>query len=145
MVPSTRKFGISLVLIATMAAGGAFAEDAGPPHDVDHAGLPKLGKVWLEKNPYRGTKYQALATKIGADAFNQNCARCHGLDAISGGIAPDLRYLDKGEMGDAWFIHRIRNGYTQNGMTKMPRWQGILSQETMWAIRCYLDSRYKGP
>ena len=92
-----------------------------------------------KKNPYRGTKFQDLATKIGASGFNQNCARCHGIEAISGGLAPDLRYLDKGADGDAWFINRIRHGYTQNGVTKMPHFEGILSQEAMWAIRTYLE------
>jgi mono/diheme cytochrome c family protein len=29
-----------------------------------------------------------LALKIGASAYNQNCARCHGLEAVTGGIAP---------------------------------------------------------
>ena len=77
-------------------------------------------------------------------AFNQNCARCHGLEAESGGLAPDLRYLDKGDDGDAWFINRIRHGYTQNGMTKMPRLRRHPVQEAMWAIRTYLDSRYAG-
>jgi len=61
-----------------------------------------------------------------------------------GGLAPDLRYLDKAEDGDKWFLNRIRHGYTQNGMTKMPAFEGILSQEAMWAIRTYLDSRYDG-
>ena len=45
---------------------------------------------------------------------------------------------------DEWFINRIRHGYTLNGMTKMPAFEGILSQEAMWAIRTYLDSRYDG-
>ena len=49
-----------------------------------------------------------------------------------------------GEEGDAWFINRIRHGYTQNGITKMPAFEGILSQEAMWAIRTYLDSRFQG-
>ena len=31
---------------------------------------------------------------LGAPLYKENCARCHGLEAISGGIAPDLRKLD---------------------------------------------------
>lgn len=57
-----------------------------------------------------------------------------------GGLAPDLRHLDKAEAGDEWFINRIRHG-SQN---EMPAFEGVLSQEAMWAIRTYLDARYDG-
>jgi len=141
----TRNLGLSLIFCASaLSAGPVLAHGNVTPQAVDTSGLPPAGSDWLEKNPYRGTKDQELATKIGSSGFNQNCARCHGLEAESGGLAPDLRYLDKGEEGDAWFINRVRHGYAQNGVTKMPVWEGILSQEAMWAIRSYLDSRYQG-
>jgi cytochrome c-550 PedF len=140
-----RKLGLTLaVCMALFGAQRVMAHGNVTPQPVDTTGLPDVGKDWLEKNPYRGTKFQDLATKIGASGFNQNCARCHGIEAISGGLAPDLRYLDKGADGDAWFINRIRHGYTQNGVTKMPAFEGILSQEAMWSIRTYLDSRFQG-
>ena len=133
----------ALVSVAILVFGvaSAFAHGDVTPQPVDTKGLKPLGKDWLKANPYRG---EELAQKIGASGFNQNCARCHGLQAVSGGLAPDLRYLDKGDAGDEWFLNRIRHGYTQNGMTKMPAFEGILSQEAMWAIRSYLDSRYAG-
>ena len=56
-------------------------------------------------------------------------------------IAPDLRNLDPGPDGDEWFIQLTRNGYKQNGVEKMPKFEGILSQEAMWAIRAWLDTR----
>ena len=62
------------------------------PQAVDTTGLPVLGDKWRDENPYRTNK---LALKIGTSAYTQNCARCHGLDAVSGGIAPDLRLLDR--------------------------------------------------
>lgn len=129
----------ALVLIAELAIGRALAHGDVTPQPVDTTGLDPLGPDWRAANPYRGNE---VALKIGSSGFNQNCARCHGLQAVSGGLAPDLRYLDKAEAGDEWFINRIRHGYTQNGMTKMPAFEGILSQEAMWAIRTYLDSRY---
>ena len=101
-------------------------------------GLPPLGDKWLTENPYRGNP---LAIKIGAHGYTQNCARCHGIDAVSGGIAPDLRNLDPGPDGDEWFIQLTRNGYKQNGVEKMPKFEGILGQEAMWAIRAWLDTR----
>lgn len=142
MALNTRKLGLSLLVCLSLAAAGrALAHGDVTPQPVDTKGLDSLGPDWREANPYRGN---ALALQIGHSGFAQNCARCHGIEAESGGIAPDLRYLDKGEDGDAWFINRIRHGYTQNGITKMPAFEGILSQEAMWAIRTYLDSRFQG-
>ncbi|WP_428635123.1 cytochrome c-550 PedF [Sedimenticola sp.] len=109
------------------------------PQAVDITGLKELGEEWLETNPYTGNK---TAIKIGASAYNQNCARCHGLEAISGGIAPDLRKLEPGAEGDEWFTYRVRNGATRNGIPYMPKFEGVLSQEALWAIRAWLETRY---
>jgi cytochrome c-550 PedF len=107
-------------------------------------GLNPVGTEWLKENPYRADKAQYdLAVTIGSSGYNQNCARCHGLQVISGGMAPDLRYLDEGKLGDEWFLERIRLGYTQNGLTKMPKFEGIFAQEAMWAIRSYIETRPK--
>ncbi len=129
---------------ATLVAfsGYAFSHGDVVPQPVDVAGLNPVGTEWLKENPYRTDEAQKkLATEIGASGYNQNCARCHGLEAISGGLAPDLRYLEEGKFGDEWFMERIRMGYTQNGTTKMPKFEGIFSQEAMWAIRTYIESR----
>ena len=135
------RIGAALCVAAALVGGRAIAHGNVTPQPVDTTGLDPLGPDWREVNPYRGN---VLAAKIGASGFNQNCARCHGLEAVSGGLAPDLRYLDKAEAGDGWFIGRIRHGYTQNDMTKMPAFEGTLSQEAIWAIRTYLDTRYDG-
>jgi cytochrome c-550 PedF len=112
------------------------------PQAVDTTGLTALGDEWLAENPYREDAGQKpVAIEIGASAYNQNCARCHGLEAISGGIAPDLRLLKEGALDDEWFMERIRNGYHQNGITKMPGFESLMSQEAMWAIRTYIESR----
>ena len=132
---------VLLVLGFGAAIGHALAHGDVTPQPVDTTGLDPLGSEFRDTNPFRGNP---IALKIGASGFNQNCARCHGLQAVSGGLAPDLRYLDKAEAGDQWFINRIRHGYIQNEMTKMSPFEGILSQEAMWAIRTYLDSRYDG-
>lgn len=109
------------------------------PQPVDTAGLPPLKNgEWLAENPYRGNK---LAEEIGASGYNQNCARCHGLQVISGGMAPDLRYLEKGQVGDEWFMERIRHGARKpDGSTMMPGFETIFNQEAMWAIRTYIES-----
>jgi cytochrome c-550 PedF len=113
------------------------------PQPIDVTGLDPVGAEWLTENPYRtkgGEQYE-LAKTIGASGYNQNCARCHGLEAISGGIAPDVRFLEEGALGDEWFMERVRKGYTQNGAVKMPPFEGVFSQEAMWAIRSYIETR----
>jgi len=128
---------ILVLVLALGFSGWAFAHGDVTPQLVDTTGLDNLGEEWKEENPYRGN---SVAIKIGDSAYNQNCARCHGLGAVSGGIAPDLRMLPTGLEGDEWFLMRIRNGVVRNGMTYMPAFEGILSQEAMWAIRSWLDT-----
>lgn len=141
----------SLLAVATLAPFSAFAHGDVVPHSVDAKSLPQLGDQWREENPYRGNKE---AVKLGESAYGQNCARCHGLEAISGGIAPDLRLLDRDCMDqkieskkqacyketDNYFLTSIRHGKVRNGAVYMPPFEGILSQEAMWAVKTYLES-----
>lgn len=126
-----------LALLFVIFATPVLAHGDGAPQPVDTTGLQPLGDDWLFTNPYRG---DAKAIEIGASGYNSNCARCHGLDVKSGGLAPDLRYLEENEEGDGWFMQRIRFGATVNDRVKMPPFDGLLSQEAMWAIRAYIDS-----
>jgi cytochrome c-550 PedF len=125
------------LLALGLTAQSAWSHGDVQPQAVDTEGLPPLGEEWREENPYRGNE---LAVKIGASGYNQNCARCHGLEAISGGMAPDLRQLEKGKEGDEWYSQRVQGGAIINGVTKMPSFAGVLSQEALWAIRTYIES-----
>lgn len=120
-----------------LAVSQAYGHGDVTPQAVDTTGLDAVGADWRKSNPYRKNP---VAIKIGASAFNQNCARCHGLGAISGGIAPDLRYLPAGDEGDEIFLGRIRHGSARDGRVYMPPFEGILSQEAMWAIRAWLET-----
>ena len=82
---------ITLALLATTVL--AFGHGSVTPQAIDTKNLKPLGAEWLEENPYKGDE---AAIKLGKYAYSENCARCHGLDAVSGGIAPDLRALDDG-------------------------------------------------
>ncbi len=139
-----------------LAASAAYAHGDVTPQAVDTRELPALGEQWRTENPYRGN---AVAVRIGSSAYNQNCARCHGLEAISGGIAPDLRKLDSEcatlrderrktacvkEMDD-FFVGKVRRGVTRNGAVYMPPFEGILNQEAMWSIKSYLETRREKP
>ncbi|MDD2664761.1 MAG: cytochrome c-550 PedF [Dechloromonas sp.] len=123
-------------LFVGVSAPEAIAHGDVVPQAVDTTGLKPLAD-WLESNPYRKDK---TAIRIGDSAFNQNCARCHGLGAVSGGIAPDLRYLPLGDEGDEVFLQRIRKGAVRDGRVYMPPFEGTLSQEAMWAIRTWLET-----
>ena len=118
------------------------------PQAVDTTGLPETGTEWLTENPYRaevaGEDVWLRAVEIGASGYNQNCARCHGLEVVSGGLAPDLRFLEAEEYGDEWYVERFRSGYTQNGITKMPAFGELLGQDAAWAIRTYIETRPDG-
>ncbi|NLD15830.1 MAG: cytochrome c-550 PedF [Gammaproteobacteria bacterium] len=113
------------------------------PQGANTDGLAPLGEEWLDENPYRvaDADMKSLAIQIGSSAYNQNCARCHGLEAMSGGIAPDLRELDADINGDEWFKERVINGAVRNGAIYMPRMAEHLSQEALWAIRTYIEQR----
>ncbi|MBL8340624.1 MAG: cytochrome c-550 PedF [Rubrivivax sp.] len=133
-------------------SGGAPAHGDVTPQAVDTRALPQLGKDWRPENPYR--KHDA-AIKVGASAYNQNCARCHGLEAISGGIAPDLRKLENDcatlrdaakknscvKEVDEFFAGKVRRGVTRNGAVYMPPFEAMLTQEAVWAIKAYLETR----
>lgn len=137
MIP-TRFAILVAAALAVVPAAHVYAHGDVTPQPIDTAGLEPLGEEWRKENPYREN---AKAIEIGASGYNQNCARCHGLEAISGGLAPDLRYLEKGEPGDTWFLERIRHGAKKSdGTTTMPGFEGTFSQEAMWAIRAYVES-----
>ncbi|HBD89508.1 MAG: cytochrome c-550 PedF [Rhodobacteraceae bacterium GWE1_64_9] len=132
---------LALAGIATMAAGHGDVA----PQPVNTDALPDVGEEWLIENPYRadkvGEEIWAKAVEIGDSAYNQNCARCHGLGVVSGGLAPDLRFLEAAEYGDEWYMERFQHGYTQDGTTKMPGFGEVLGQKAGWAIRTYVETR----
>jgi len=144
-----RKIAMMTAAVCVLASAGlslsprlVHAHGDVTPQPVDVSGLPPLKDgEWLTENPYRGN---ARAIEIGSSAYNQNCARCHGLQVISGGIAPDLRYLETGKVGDEWFIQRIRHGAkNQDGSTIMPAFEGFFKQEAMWSIRTFIESQHQ--
>ncbi|PIZ21985.1 MAG: cytochrome c-550 PedF [Comamonadaceae bacterium CG_4_10_14_0_8_um_filter_57_29] len=122
------------------------------PQAVDVSSLPPLGEERRAENPYRGL---AEAAKVGASAYTQNCARCHGLEAVSGGMSPDLRELDAECTGQAdaakqavcfkevddYFMSITLKGVVRNDKVYMPAFKGVFSQEAVWAVKAYLETR----
>lgn len=146
---STCAFLVAALPISATAHGDV------TPQAVDTRTLPQLGPQWLPDNPYRSGPANAEALRIGSSAYNQNCARCHGLEGISGGIAPDLRKLEADCTSLAnptkksaciaeisqYYTGTVRKGRTREGRVYMPPFEEALSQEAIWAIKTYLESR----
>ena len=107
------------------------------PQGVDTGTLPDLGSEPLTENPFRkGGKYEdmnAQAITVGESGYAGNCAACHGIQAMSGGMTPDLRELT--EWDDEYFITRVTRGYGN-----MPSFKDTLDQNAMWAIKTYVES-----
>ncbi|MGB0682263.1 MAG: cytochrome c-550 PedF [Magnetovibrionaceae bacterium] len=150
MISKPTRYMFAAALATALGAGLTLAGSTGPaiahgdvtPQAVDTTGLPELGEEWVDTNPFReDDALKPKAIEIGSSAYNQNCARCHGLEVISGGIAPDLRYLEEDFDGDEWFIERVSNGAVRDGKVYMPAFEGVINQEGLWAIRTYIDSR----
>ncbi len=141
---------LGLAACALLLAGQVMAHGDAAPQPVDTGKLPKLGEEkWLTDDPFRSGEHKDEAIEVGARGYNANCARCHGLEAVSGGIAPDVRKLNVDCGGDeacikemdGYFLETVRKGRTRDGRVYMPPFEGIISQEAMWAIRTYVDSR----
>lgn len=143
-------------LFAALFATLAVANEVAVAPTVSPDGLPPLGDTWLAANPYRGNP---TAITTGQLAYNQACARCHGVDASTNTApAPDLRNLNRfckrisdAELNaacmrdnDAYFAKSVRNGKIIVGVTHMPPWQGVLKQELAWAIQVFIEQQAAG-
>lgn len=140
-------------VLAAAAAAAAIAHGDVTPHPIDTTGLKALGSDWVAANPYRG---DPNAVEIGAVGYEHNCAGCHGLNAQSGGVAPDLLKLDldclkitqKDKQAacladtDDYFKGLVLRGKkTSEGRYTMPAYDGVFTQEAVWALKTYIDAR----
>jgi cytochrome c-550 PedF len=145
-------YGCFLLGAIALAPLNTFAHGDVTPQAVDTHTLPALGEEVRAENPYRGL---AEAVKVGVSGYTQNCARCHGLEAVSGGMSPDLRELDSECLDqkdedkkkacfkevDEYFMSVTMKGKVRNGVEKMPSFKGTFNQEAVWAIKTYLETR----
>lgn len=75
----------------------------------------------------------------GHKLFNDNCAHCHGPDAVEGERRRNLRLLHHlfGDDMDHVFINTVTHGRPAKGM---PNWSGVLTDAQFHAILTYLHS-----
>lgn len=149
-----RKFAILMIgLVLVSFTLDALAHGDVTPHPVDTSSLNALGTEWIEPNPYRGND---KAISVGAVGYMHNCAGCHGLNAESGGVAPDLLKLDNEcldmaskikqascmkDTDDYFKVITLRGKKNSEGRFTMPAYEGVFTQEAVWAIKAYIDSR----
>ena len=111
------------------------------PQPVDTSALYRLWALTgSTRIPTSATRRQV---EIGAAGYLQNCARCHGLEMESGGMAPDLHPFPTGDEGDEIYVDpRSRTGRCRTGQEKMPAFYPIVSQAGLWAIRAYIEANH---
>lgn len=104
-------------------------------------------------NPLRG---RADVLAAGQAAFESRCAACHGHEASQvTPEGPDLRRLDTFcrklhdsalrqhcvRDVDTYYFRSVLEGKVRAGVRYMPAWQNELSEETIWSIKTYIESR----
>ncbi len=78
-----------------------------------------------------------LTLEQGAALYAARCGSCHGLDAVSGGTIPDLRYMTAE-------IHGMFNDIVLGGSRAangMPGFADVLSDFDVNAVQAYIISR----
>jgi len=90
-------------------------------------------------NPYHGDRAAATA---GRTLFNVHCSHCHSPNAQSPDPMRDLRrlHLRYGDRVDDVFWTTVTQGRPTKGM---PVWGPILSEDTIWKIKTFLDTVQK--
>jgi len=149
LVQTTRQWALATLLGALSLTAAAHGDVT--PHPVDTSTLKPVGSDWMDTNPYRGNK---KAEKVGSQGYLHNCACCHDLNAVSGGMAPDVLAMDEECLGmdasqqagcfedaDIYFRDIVLHGKTLNGRVTMPAYQSVFTQEAVWAIKAYIDAR----
>ncbi|MCZ4305948.1 c-type cytochrome [Zoogloeaceae bacterium G21618-S1] len=143
---------IGLLWVGALIAPAHATSTPPPAPDVDSSALAALADLAGDLNPYRG---DLRAIAVGRDAFNQSCARCHGVDADAhASPAPDLRRIGRicarvpepdlqlrcQTDADAYFRDTVEKGKIKLGIEHMPPWKNVLSTELIWAIRSFVET-----
>lgn len=148
-----KRGGLALGVLLGLMALPALGHGDVTPHPVDTSTLPQLGSTSVVTNPFRGNE---KAVAVGAEGYKHNCAGCHGLEAESGGMAPDLLLPVKDclelaaidqqtscikENDDFFKTITLRGKRNGEGRYVMPAYDGVFTQEAVWAVKSYIDAR----
>ena len=125
--------------------GGKEAADSGNLRNVSRLLVFKLGgqtalpplvpiKLVIDPPP-EPTDVASIAR--GEGFFDQHCLVCHGENAVSGGVIPDLRA--SGFLGNEFFYNIVLDGTLQSA--GMVSFKSVLSRDDATAIRNYIIHR----
>jgi cytochrome c len=78
------------------------------------------------------------AVLSGYAQYNAYCSRCHGVDAVGGDYAPDLRRSIAGGLTYQQFLSTVMAGRVGKGM---PSWAGHFNERQIHAIHDYIEAR----
>jgi polar amino acid transport system substrate-binding protein len=127
--------------IDALAAKYGFPSPASSQTAANGAGVPSGDEMSAAKPSAPGQVAASGADDVaaGQKLFNQNCAHCHGPNAVQGEQRRNLRLL-KQRYGDEMpqtFIYTVTHGRVSKGM---PNWSGIISIEEFHKILAFLTS-----
>ena len=124
------KYGLPQGPPLRLATEGALPSPAPAPEPGSGEHKPPLDAV---------ASSSAVDSAAGHKLFNENCAHCHGPDAVQGERRRNLRLLQRryGDDVREAFITTVTHGRVNKGM---PNWSGILSTDEFNAILAYLLS-----
>lgn len=100
-------------------------------------GKTKLPEVELVEQALPAHNLAAASgevTERGRELYNGYCLVCHGGNAVSSGLVPDLRYRIA-ELNDPWQAIVFDGALAVNGM---PAWKDFLSREEADLIKSYV-------
>jgi len=133
------------------AAVGTLASAHGDvtPQSVDTSSLPQLGADWRPENLARIVEtYEGLLSRwdwpnwvLGNHDQPRLASRLGEPQArkIAAKKAACVKEIDD------YYATSVRRGKTRNGAVYMPPFEGILSQEAVWSIKAYLETRREKP
>jgi len=122
------------------------ATPATPAKTVSDTGQKTAADTSKKKAAAGGGKDSLLVSPQeyeGWKMFAVYCYRCHGVDAMGGGIAPNLRHSvsSEGSVTHDVFIQTVTDGRLDKGM---PTWKALLTPEQMEDLWLYINARSSG-
>jgi quinohemoprotein ethanol dehydrogenase len=100
------------------------------------ASLPPPRHAPAALPPLEAVKGGPDEIKQARTMFNGLCGSCHGLNAVSGGVVPDLRYLTPKKHEQ--FLGIVYGARINKGM---PSFNGVVPPEAVESIRQYILKR----
>lgn len=123
VLPSGSRTNAARVLVFKLGAGNTLPDL--PQEDVVTREPPELLEVSAE------------TLKLGKERYFSNCSLCHGNQAFSSGLVPNLRYSAITPNAEAWSAIVLNGALIKQGM---PNFEGRLSSDEVEAIRAYVIS-----